>query len=161
MCHTCQGNDVGNIALLFCPRVPLKKISSFPVSSDISIKIGLCLYFEPLIARDKRGCHTEVLSHCDHSAVISSCSTYMLGTHRSDCFSLCGCSISSICILHLHLKRIETCSSCITKFQFLVPVCLQYIALRYLFMCVEKHVRNLYKYLYYLGRCKFQRGLVI
>lgn len=55
----------------------------------------------------RHGCHTEVLRNCDHSAVISSCSTYTLGTDGSDCFC---CSIHiNICILHLHLKH-ETCA---------------------------------------------------
>lgn len=51
------------------------------------------------------GCHTEVLGDCDHTEVISSCSSYMLGTRGSHRFPLCGCSISSICNLHLHLKH--------------------------------------------------------
>lgn len=54
--------------------------------------------------RDKRGCHAE--------ALISSCSTYKLATPGSDCFSLCGCSISNICILHPHLKHLTSRRVC-------------------------------------------------
>ena len=101
---------------------------------------NLFLYVAPLITRDKCGCHTEVLSDCDRS-VISSCSTYISGDDGSDCFPLCGGSISSICILHLHLKHINGRSSCITK----IPACSGTSVLctggtRYIFMCVEKHI---------------------
>lgn len=99
----------GNTALLFCPcGVPLKKsiFQCLQISASNFDNLFLCT--APLIIHDKRGCHIVVLSDCDHSAVISSCGSYMLGTQGSDCFSPCGCSISGICILLLHLKHLTS-----------------------------------------------------
>lgn len=106
----CREYKMGIIALLFCPcGVPAseKHFHRLQVSASKFKSDNLFLYVAPLITGDKCGCHTEVLSDCDRS-VISSCSTYMSGDDGSDCFPLCGGSISSICILHLHLKHSNT-----------------------------------------------------
>lgn len=154
----CQGYEMRNIALLFCPcGVPQKKSTStvFRYERQISSWQTLSLRYTSHYPWQARLSHwgTQRL----WSAVISSCSTYMLATRGSDCFSLCGCSISNICILHPHLKHlnIKTCSSCIAKSLVCLFVALKkHITLCYSLMCVQKHISTLHKYLCYLSKCE-------
>lgn len=102
-----QNGDYCSFVLPLWSSCVGKHFHRLQVSASKFQSDNLFLYVAPLITGDKCGCHTEVLSDCDRS-VISSCSTYMSGDDGSDCFPLCGGSISSICILHLHLKHSNT-----------------------------------------------------